>query len=215
MLQPVDTLMTDTVLLQTLQQNPQYDYTRELRGLAEENAPSLIDDITRFFERMFNDTLHHAFSSEMRPMWYVVAVVILIAAGIYIFLYKPALFRRDGDKAEFAYDVTDDDIYGIDFDGRIAQAVERRDHLEATRLTYLKTLRRLADGHRIAWALHKTPTQYTREERSPVFREMTHEFMRVRYGNRTATARTYELMRDRATQLLRDDDEQEAKGGDA
>ena len=67
--------------------------------------------------------------------------------------------------------------------------------------------------------LFKTPSQYTREERSPEFRDMTNEFLRVRYGNFDATEITYNEMQSRSRTLIaRISDElvtQTQEGGDA
>ena len=196
-LQLLDTLQCDTVLVRQLQQAPDYDYHREFI----EQDYSLIDRIVRWLEEIFSTTFRHATGDETSLYWLIGGIVVVIAAGIYLFTHDVGIFRRDG-KADLDYEVEDEDIYGIDFDERIDQAVTQRDWREATRLTHLKTLRWLADNGRIEWALYKTPLQYTCEERSIEFREMTNDFLRVRYGNFEATEDTYQQMLSRSRSMI-------------
>lgn len=211
----IDTLQCDTTLLQQLQQSPSYDYTREF----VQQDYSVIERILRWLESLFNTSVDKATDDNMSIYWVIGGIVVVIAAAVYLYTHDVGLFRRSG-KSDLDYEAQDEDIYGIDFDTRIDQAVTQNDWREATRLTYLKTLRWLADNNRIDWALFKTPSQYTREERSPEFRDMTNEFLRVRYGNFDATETTYHEMRDRSKTLIaRISDElveqQNQEGGDA
>ena len=209
----IDTLQCDTTLLQQLQQVSEYDYQREF----VEQDYSLIQRIIRWLEEIFSGTMRTATSDETSLFWVLGGIFVVIAAGVYLFTHKVGIFRRGG-KSDLDYEVEDEDIYGIDFDSRIDKAVSQHDWREATRLTHLKTLRWLADNGRIEWALYKTPSQYTREELSPEFREMTNDFLRIRYGNFEATERTYQLMQSRSKAMIaRISDElviMEQKGGE-
>ena len=209
----IDTLQCDTTLLQQLQQASEYDYQREF----VEQDYSLIQRIIRWLEEIFSGTMRTATSDETSLFWVLGGIFVVIAAGVYLFTHKVGIFRRGG-KSDLDYEVEDEDIYGIDFASRIDKAVSQHDWREATRLTHLKTLRWLADNGRIEWALYKTPSQYTREELSPEFREMTNDFLRIRYGNFEATEQTYQLMQSRSKAMIaRISDElviMEQKGGD-
>ena len=209
----IDTLQCDTTLLQQLQQASEYDYQREF----VEQDYSLIQRIIRWLEEIFSGTMRTATSDETSLFWVLGGIFVVIAAGVYLFTHKVGIFRRGG-KSDLDYEVEDEDIYGIAFDSRIDKAVSQHDWREATRLTHLKTLRWLADNGRIEWALYKTPSQYTREELSPEFREMTNDFLRIRYGNFEATERTYQLMQSRSKAMIaRISDElvmMEQKGGE-
>ena len=209
----IDTLQCDTTLLQQLQQASEYDYQREFL----EQDYSLIQRIIRWLEEIFSGTMRTATSDETSLFWVLGGIFVVIAAGVYLFTHKVGIFRRGG-KSDLDYEVEDEDIYGIDFDSRIDKAVSQHDWREATRLTHLKTLRWLADNGRIEWALYKTPSQYTREELSPEFREMTNDFLRIRYGNFEATEQTYQLMQSRSKAMIaRISDElvmMEQKGGE-
>ncbi len=209
----IDTLQCDTTLLQQLQQASEYDYQREF----VEQDYSLIQRIIRWLEEIFSGTMRTATSDETSLFWVLGGIFVVIAAGVYLFTHKVGIFRRGG-KSDLDYEVEDEDIYGIDFDSRIDKAVSQHDWREATRLTHLKTLRWLADNGRIEWALYKTPSQYTREELSPEFREMTNDFLRIRYGNFEATEQTYQMMQSRSKAMIaRISDElviMEQKGGE-
>lgn len=209
----IDTLQCDTALVRHLQQVPDYDYQREFI----EQDYSIIERIIQWIDDIFTGTMSSATGDDMSLYWVVGGFVVIIAVGIYLFTHDVGIFRRTS-KGDLDYEVDDEDIYGIDFDQRIDQAVAQHDWREATRLTHLKTLRWLADNGRIEWALYKTPSQYTREERSPEFREMTADFLRVRYGNFEATEHTYRQMQSRSrTMIARISDEMaqlEQKGGD-
>ncbi|MBR5727613.1 MAG: DUF4129 domain-containing protein [Muribaculaceae bacterium] len=211
----IDTLQCDTTLLQRLQQSSSYEYNREF----VQQDTSVIDRILRWLESLFSTSVDKATEGDMSIFWVIGGIIVVIAAGVYLYTHDVGLFRRSG-KSDIDYEAEDEDIYGIDFDDRINQAVTQHDWREATRLTYLKTLRWLADNNRIDWALFKTPSQYTREERSPEFRDMTNEFLRVRYGNFDANEATYNEMQGRSRTLIaRISDElvtqQTQEGGDA
>ena len=81
------------------------------------------------------------------------------------------------------YTVSEDTIYGIDFNTEITRAAGNGNYREAIRLTYLKTLRLLSDREIIDWQPFKTPSQYTREFQNEKLRIMTNHFLRVRYGD--------------------------------
>lgn len=195
--QLLDTLQCDTQLVQQLQQSSEYDYHREF----VEHDYSIIERIVNWLDSIFSNTIRHTTGEDTSIYWVIGGIIVVIAAVIYLFTHDVGIFRRGG-KTDLDYEVEDEDIYGIDFDERIARAVTQHDWREATRLTHLKTLRWLADNGRIEWALFKTPSQYTREEHSPEFREMTNDFLRVRYGNFEATEDTYTLMRSRSDALI-------------
>ena len=92
-------------------------------------------------------------------------------------------------------DAEEDNIYGVNFDVEYTKAMAQKDYYKAIRMVYLRTLRWLADHHKINWQLYKTPTQYTREFLSTDFQRMTNAFMRVRYGN-------YEASEELVSELL-------------
>ena len=179
-----DTLRANTELLKQFRDSGDYDYGRELV------APDF--NVLEWLNREISNLLHKLFSTEsmvyLEPrFWLLVAIVLLIAAIAYYLIKRPQLFRRSEKEEALDYEVTEDTIYGVDFEKAIAKAEERKDWHEAVRLSYLNTLKWLSDNEKINWRASKTPTQYTREVASGEFRTLTNHFMRVRYGNFNAT----------------------------
>ena len=100
-------------------------------------------------------------------------------------------------KDEDDYEVVEDTIYGIDFEKEIADAIESGNYRKAIRLRYLQCLKTLSDNDAIDWRIHKTPTQYTREFKNEDFKNLTRQYVLVRYGGYKATPEIYEYICDK------------------
>ena len=105
-----------------------------------------------------------------------------MAIALFIVIRHPSLFARSNKGSAIDYEVTEDNIYGIDFDALIRRALDRNDHRAAIRLVYLQTLRWLNDAQRIKWRKSKAPMQYAREVGTVDMRRLVTLFLRVRYG---------------------------------
>jgi len=181
---PSDTLVLDTARLQVWRQNGDYDYSREL-------VPSQTS-LMEWLGRQFNKVMRSIFGSDFYreygdAMWILIGLIALLAIFLFLFYRHPELFGRSGKVKQTDYEVTEDTIYGIDFQQEIEKAMARKDYREVLRLTYLQTLKTLSDNYCIEWQAFKTPTQYTYEFRHTDFRKMTNLFVRVRYGGFEAT----------------------------
>lgn len=188
---PADTLVCDTTQIAVWQSDPLYDYNRELI------TPEI--NVFEWFSRQFGELLRKIFGNRLLEEYsglILICIAILILLLICWFVYKkrPELFMRSR-KNVLPYTVEEDTIYGVDFQGGIAEAVSHYDYREAIRLLYLQTLKQLSDQGRIDWQLYKTPTQYINEVRIPAFRQLTNHFLRVRYGNFEATETLFHTMR--------------------
>lgn len=190
-----DTLSCDTVRLAHWQNNPSYDYNRELQ------APEL--DLYRWLSMQLMKLLEKIFGSRFaaeytEPILIIIFIVIVLLLIWFVYRKRPELFKRTG-KAAIAYTVHEDTIYGVDFQAEIAMALSRGDYKEASRLLYLQTLKFLSDKELIDWQLYKTPTQYIYEvkpeTRREPFRDLTNRFLRVRYGNFDATEQSFNEMK--------------------
>jgi hypothetical protein len=185
---PVDTLVCDTARIAAWQQDSAFDYNRELIEPEQSILQWLFEVIIGFLTRMIDGALQ----SDVSWVFITVACVVLIGVGGWlIYKYQPGLFGRK-KKEQLDYELEDDNIYGIDFDTAIAEALKRQDYREAVRLRYLQTLKMLTECGSIDWQLHKTPTQYTYECSDEDFLRMTRHFLRIRYGNFEATPEIYE-----------------------
>lgn len=183
-----DSLRCDSTLIETLKGDPAYDYHRELVGQQE----SLWEMLKAWFDAWLRSLWHDR--TAMGLLDTILFVVGVVAVGLiawFLYKYRPELFRRKrltiNEESE-----EEETIYGIDFDREINRAVEAANYRQAVRYVYLKTLRRLSDTGRIDWQPSKTPSQYLREVPSETFRSLTNHFLRVRYGNFTATRQLFE-----------------------
>ena len=177
-----DTLSLDTASVAQWQQMSDYDYSRDLIASDE----SLLEWILG----LLDEALRFVFGGVINEDTGVVVKVVCVLATLalltwIIYKLRPQLFRGSGKEAS-EYETEEDTIYGIDFQQRIDEAMMQQNYREAVRLNYLHTLKMLSDAGRIEWQLYKTPSQYTREYPTEVFRQLTNLFLLIRYGNREA-----------------------------
>ena len=187
---PADTLVCDTAQVAVWHSDVAYDYNRELI------APEI--NLLEWFNRWFGEVMRKIFGSNFAEEYSEliligIAILILILIGWFVYKKHPELFTYSRKNA-LPYTVEEDTIYGVDFAKGITDALSRHDYREAVRLLYLQTLKQLSDEGRIDWQLYKTPTQYINEVRLPAFRQLTHHFLRVRYGNFEATEALFHTM---------------------
>ncbi len=94
----------------------------------------------------------------------------------------------------------DDNIHELDFDKMIAQAVEKREYREAVRLTFLFSLKKLADANLIKWMPGKTNDDYLREIKNhpslPRIMELRYYFDYTWYGHFEIDSTTYLSIRN-------------------
>lgn len=193
-----DTLSCDTSLISAWQHDAAYDYQRELSVW----QPSLWD----WLLMEINDMLTELFGSETaqaitRPLLITLGISVALLVLWLIVRRHPSLFMRRRKEA-LAAEADEDNIYGVDFDAVIWQAVASGDYRQAVRYTYLQTLRHLSDRSLIDWQLHKTPQQYVGEYRDDHFRQLTNIFMRIRYGNYEATEPIYDTARELSSSVV-------------
>ena len=173
------------------QQDGRYDYNRELMGGGESLLEWLQRVVMGWFEELFSAAVH-----DERVQWLLAAlgVVIVVAVGWFVWRKRLKLFSSSHRIDALDYELEGDTIYGVDFVQLIQEAMAREDYGQVVRLVYLQTLKMLSDARRVNWQASKTPTQYVAEVRQEDFTELSHLFMRVRYGNFTATNQLAERM---------------------
>lgn len=187
---PTDTLQIDHTLLEQLQQDPRYAYT------VEDDKPSVFSELMTALGEWLGEVFDLD-SDLLRPLMYSFFTLVLIILAWW--LVRSGLFLRlfgtthrvgtiDIEEAE-------ENIHSVDFDAEIGRAVATGNYTLAARLLYLQTLKQLSNDARIDWQPQKTPTQYTREERSEAFRQLTHHFLRIRYGGFEADEELFATMR--------------------
>ena len=164
---------------------------------------------TEWMMQQLNELLQSLFGQAWRSdyTWWTLTAVGALIVGIavwYVWRFHPGLFMRKEDEQQ-AYEETEDTIYGVDFDAVISQSLSRGDYREAIRMVYLRTLKALSDSQQINWQLFKTPSQYVRElPDSAAFRMLTAHFLRVRYGNFSATRQLFDEVENLGKEVTRE-----------
>ena len=195
-----DTLVVDTLRLNAWRADSQYDYSREFVQSGFSIMGWIREQISRFFDSIFGSRFY-----EDNATFIYVMLGLMVVVGFVYFLYRkhPELFGRSG-KVELTAMMTEDSIYGVDFEAGIARALSEQNYREAVRLVYLQTLKNLSDAGRIDWKPYKTPTEYTREVPTADFRLFSMHFLRVRYGNFSAAQPLVDEMQQLRQTILHD-----------
>lgn len=174
----IDTLKTDTAMLNALRNNPDFGYSRELVQVKSSTWQWMSDRLADWYHSLFNSV----FPNENNWYLWFIAAVMVIGIIIAIVMVRNRNLLRRKENNDSGYVVTDDTIYGIDFEQQIEAALGRDDYRTALRMIYLQTLKWLDDNHHIHWQPQKTPSQYVREYRCAPFNTLTTLFIRIRYG---------------------------------
>ena len=208
-----DTLVIDSAQIAQWQAQHDFDYNREL----VEGGMTFTEWLTMQLGDLMRDLFGRTWNSDYT--WWLLTAVGAVVAGVgvwYVWRFHPGFFMRQDGEQE-ASGETEDTIYGVDFDAVISQALSREDYREAVRMVYLRTLKTLSDSQQIDWQPFKTPSQYVRELSVSVsqrhgaaavvavaFRTLTAHFLRVRYGNFTATRELYDEVEDLGKEVARE-----------
>lgn len=180
-----DTLTADTTLISVWAQSGRYDYARQLtlpdRSWLEELALWLQQTLMEWESKLTNWT-----PTEVAMLIGGLALTVILACVLWRNRYRWAgRTRYVGGKV--AYDITDDDIRGVDFDALLHRAMADENYPEALRSLYLRHLQRLSDAGLIGWELDRTPDTYVAElppgEERDKLRILTRAYVRVRYGH--------------------------------
>lgn len=200
-----DSLRLDSAQLAAFQQDPRYDYDRELVGGSQNFIEWLSTIISDWFEKTYNTLM----DNEAVKFALVIVGLLVVAVIAWLVWKKGAkLFLRNAPGDALDYELEEDTIYGVDFDGDIRQALEQQNYRQAVRLVYLQTLKHLSDAGKIEWQPSRTPTQYVRQYGLPAFAELSRRFIRVRYGNFQADEALYLEMKQLQQDIIE-------KGGQA
>ena len=180
-----DTLTADTTLISVWAQSGCYDYARQLtlpdRNWLDELALLLQQTLMEWEEKLTNWT-----PMELAMMTGGLALTVILACVLWRNRYRWA-GRRGHVGGKVAYDITNDDIHGMDFDALLHRAMADEDYSEALRILYLRHLQYLSEAGLIGWELDRTPDTYVAElppgEEREKLRMLTRAYVRVRYGH--------------------------------
>ena len=151
------------------------------------------------FEKLFGET-----NPESRVTFYktIQWIIVLAGAGVVIWLLMRTEFVKvlRGKPKETVFNFADinEDIKGIDFNARIASAIQENNLRLAIRWYYLKQLNTLNSKGLITWQTYKTNIDYLKELKSPQykneFRNISGIYDYVWYGQ-------YEISQGNFTEL--------------
>ena len=160
-----------------------------------------------FLQKILNAIVKWLFKSSTKTItrqqvnitgWALVGIVVVLLIIVFL-IFKPSLFYRTSKQKRMDYQVEKETIHGISFDRLIRNALERYDYSEAIRWQYLSVLKALQDKGLISWEIHKTTNEYVREFNRPdlrqEFRNLSSEFLYVRYGRFEASLEEYERVK--------------------
>lgn len=194
-----DTLQVNQEVLGRFLQNPDYDYGREITGVSSVDAGEFWSRLWKRILELLPDIKSSFDVGNTSPVIVIIEIVILVAflALLIVMIVRYIDWSKwtSGKSSGLEYEVSDDTIYGIDFDANIQKALEKDDYLNAVRFVYLKTLKELDDRRLIDWKIFKTPEQYAHEFSHDEFRKETILFMRIRYGCYPADESDYQMMK--------------------
>jgi hypothetical protein len=137
----------------------------------------------QYSRAMANDGVRVSFKIFL---WALAIGVILFAIVKIVGMEKVAFLIRGRKETGLGYTEEQEDIYAIDFNRAIDEAVRNKEFRFATRLMYLQALRQLADKNLINWKINKTNDDYVRElsitSYGPGFNNITRSYEYVWYG---------------------------------
>ena len=211
-----DTLVIDSAQIAQWRAQQDFDYNREIVGGGMTFTEWLMMQLNELMEELFGQAL-----SSSLVQW----ILAILAAGVigfivwYLWRHQSGIFSRQ--EQQMGDDDTEDNIYGIDFNAAITEALDHENYREAIRLRYLQNLKALTDSNLIDWQPFKTPTQYVREFSAAcslrsggaavptaaapaAFRTLTAHFLRVRYGNFPATRPLYDEVEKLGKEVARE-----------
>lgn len=192
----LDTLVCDTARIGAWQRCGQYAYNDQL----VHPDHSVFDELLQMLGRWFGDMqskVEDFTATQVLGFFAIVGVLLIVAYWLYQNRYRWT-GRIEQQAQQVDYTVTDENIYGVDFDRLLDQSIRTQNHSETVRLVYLRQLRRLADAGILYWIAGQTPDDYVLsippgEDRN-VLRRLTAAYVRVRFGHYQANATTADEM---------------------
>lgn len=165
----------------------------------------------RFLEWLMNLIFGHAsYDNQQKIQWGFLILLILAGLGLAIWLFSRSEFgsflKGNTKGTGFNFSDIDEDISGIDFDGKVRKAREDQDFRLAVRWLYLKQLFLLNEKNKIAWQPYKTNMDYANELSASVairqpFKDISRIYEYVWYGKYTINADSFQKIETEFSQF--------------
>lgn len=184
-----DTLTTDTSRIAAWINSGKYDYAQQLAQPERSWMKELGEWVQDFLQRAQDNFVTW---NSTQIVAFVVGVLLLCLIIYWFWCHRYQWVGGIAPKVSVVkYEVSEDNIYGINFDEAISQALADQNYDEAVRLIYLRHLRRLSDAQKIVWQPQRTPNAYLAELQQDSDREalrrVTEVYVHVRFGHYSAT----------------------------
>jgi hypothetical protein len=168
---------------------------------------SVWDRFWRWFWNKLDEFMERkGVKAGMKVLLYIIPALILILAILrFMGMEKVMLWISGNKKANPAFEIREENIYGIDFTQALEEAVSQGRYRDATRLHYLKALRILSDTGRINWTKHKTNIDFTRDLSGTYlydgFADITRIYEYAWYGEFQVSGQEYLRVKDHFSQF--------------
>lgn len=180
----------------------QIDAYRAQRNFSYESAPAkgegfwgvLAFILARFFEQLEN--VHVGSITLYDVLFYGIAIFAAVMIVLQFFKINVSGILSKSANTIVTHQAFTENVHELDFDTLITNAVKGANYRLATRLYYLKTLKKLSDNNLINWQKNKTNFEYYYElpanEQRKEFYHLTRVFESVWYGNHEISAADFD-----------------------
>ena len=183
----------DLTKLDQLRKDADFDY-KQPPSVAE----SLWDRFILWLDKLFGWIFRNAVTTNWgRLLLYTLGLGVLIVI-VMMLLKVDALrvFYSGADKGALNHEAFQENIHEMDFEKLIREALEKKEYRLGVRLTFLFSLKLLADKHHLDWRPGKTNHDYLDElqkgELKTGFNELSFYFDYAWYGDFTVNENTYQ-----------------------
>lgn len=180
----VDARNFDSLTVNRLKNDSELQY-QEVPTVAESLWTRFLAWLADFIDSFFDKAVNTGWGRILTYVAAVIIVVILIMTFLKVNAFK--VFYSGEGAESFKHNVLDENIHEMDFDKLIQEALARQDYRLGVRLTFLYSLKLLADKNLIHWDQGKTNHDYLSElnvsELKDGFNELNFYFEYAWYGN--------------------------------
>lgn len=181
---PVDERAFSEETLRSFQEDGDFDY-----GIRRKPTLSWWDRVMYWIARQWAQLFQYTYFGVIyKILFYTFCLAVIVFAILKLTgTNVRQLFSRRHERGRVRADSLEEDIYAVDFDQEIAQALREGDYRRGVRLRYIYALRKLTDRQLIRWRPGKTNHDYQVELRGTPFQadfaQLSRYYEYAWYGN--------------------------------
>jgi Domain of unknown function (DUF4129) len=193
----VDLRKIDSAVIQDLKNDPDMNFDTDSPAVS-----SVWDRFQAWLRSLFNSLFSWGEYTDWGQFFTFLFIIILLSFVMLKLLRVDALKMFYGaPKTHTAqYAVLDENIHEMNFEKLIQDALQKKEFRLAIRLTFLQSLKMLADHHHIYWEPGKTNHDYLRELKTTTlksgFAQLNYYFEYAWYGNFKISQDTFNHVSD-------------------